>query len=207
MRALMCQVFIPDLLIPISKFLGDDDIAIRFVCKAAHSNLRSEVSRVTLCVLDDDQHVCNQNQIVKKVPYLTSVSNLRWALDALKIPLNRNTFEAAVAIGNLEVVIYISDRAKERDFSWCQIICKHAAQYGHLDVLHWARAQDPPCPWDANVCMYAARNGHLGVLQWLRAQDPPCPWGEDVCRRAAQNGHLDVLHWARAQDPPCPWFY
>jgi len=47
---------------------------------------------------------------------------------------------------------------------------------GHLHVLQWARAQEPPCPWDADVCTFAATNGHLEVLQWLRAQDLPGDW-------------------------------
>jgi len=35
LRALLRQVFITYLLIPITEFNGDGDIAIRFVCKAA----------------------------------------------------------------------------------------------------------------------------------------------------------------------------
>jgi hypothetical protein len=80
-----------------------------------------------------------------------------------------------------------------------------AAEGGHLDVLRWLRAQDPPYPWDAHTCHAAARRGHLGVLRWLRAQDPPCPWSKLTCSAAATSGHLDVLRWLRAQDPPCPW--
>ena len=47
------------------------------------------------------------------------------------------------------------------------LVCRTIAKYGHLDVLQWARAQDPPCPWDAWVCSDAAENGHLDVLQWV----------------------------------------
>ena len=81
----------------------------------------------------------------------------------------------------------------------------NAARNGHLDILQWARAQDPSCPWDADICSCAALNGHLDILLWARAQDPTCPWDTRTCSFAARNGHLDILQWARAQDPPCPW--
>jgi len=48
--------------------------------------------------------------------------------------------------------------------------------------------------------MFAAQNGHLEVLQWLRAQDPPCPWDSSVCSSAAHKGQLEVLQWARARE-------
>jgi hypothetical protein len=58
---------------------------------------------------------------------------------------------------------------------------------------------------DEGTCSAAARGGHLSVLQWARAQQPPCPWNEDTCSGAALGGHLAVLQWARAQEPPCRW--
>ena len=44
-------------------------------------------------------------------------------------------------------------------------------EYGHLEVLKWAREKD--CPWDWRTCAYAAKGGHLEVLKWLRANDCP----------------------------------
>jgi hypothetical protein len=43
-----------------------------------------------------------------------------------------------------------------------------AARYGHLTVLQWARAQQPPCPWDAKICLAAAPDG--ATAEWIRAQ-------------------------------------
>ena len=86
-----------------------------------------------------------------------------------------------------------------------RVISAAAAENGDLDVLKWARAQDPPCDWDAEVCSNAARYGHLDVLQWARAQDPPCDWSEWVCSFAARNGHLDVIEWLRTQNLPASW--
>ena len=80
-----------------------------------------------------------------------------------------------------------------------------AAGGGRLDVLKWARSQDPPCPWNEWTCSGAAGGGHLDVLKWARAQNPPCPWDERTCTWVAQRGHLEVLKWLRDQDPPCPW--
>ena len=80
-----------------------------------------------------------------------------------------------------------------------------AARGGNLEVLKWARSQDPPCPWSEETCREAAWNGHLDVLKWARSEDPPCPWNGETCYYAVLGGHLEVLKWARAQDPPCPW--
>ncbi|GBF92792.1 hypothetical protein Rsub_05411 [Raphidocelis subcapitata] len=96
-------------------------------------------------------------------------------------------------------------RAQQPPWPWSEWTCSEAAGGGHLAVLQWARAQQPPCPWDKLTCSDAAGGGHLAVLQWARAQQPPCPWDEDTCTTAAHGGHLAVLQWARAQEPPCPW--
>jgi hypothetical protein len=55
-------------------------------------------------------------------------------------------------------------------------------------VLKWARANG--CPWMEHTCTCAARGGHLAVLQWARARDPPCPWDEATTCVAEGNGHL-----------------
>jgi hypothetical protein len=39
--------------------------------------------------------------------------------------------------------------------------------------------------------------GHLEMLKWLRAQDPPFQWCERMHIRAAKQGHLDVLKWLK----------
>ena len=80
-----------------------------------------------------------------------------------------------------------------------------AALGGHLAVLQWLRAQDPPCPWGKYTCANAAKRGHLEVLKWLRAQDPPCPWDRFTCAGAAASGYLEVLQWLRAQDKKVLW--
>ncbi|KAI8471350.1 MAG: hypothetical protein J3K34DRAFT_520586 [Monoraphidium minutum] len=55
------------------------------------------------------------------------------------------------------------------------------------------------------TCAAAAEGGHLQVLQWARQQQPPCPWGKETCAAAAaENGHLHVLQWLREQQPPGP---
>ena len=88
---------------------------------------------------------------------------------------------------------------------WTRIVCEGAARGGHLQILQWVRAQNPPCYWDERTCASAAEGGELTTLQWLRAQDPPCPWDEQTCAMAAKGGHLEILRWAVTQDPPCPW--
>ena len=71
-----------------------------------------------------------------------------------------------------------------------------AAKGGHLKILQWARAQDPPCPWDEKTCEVAAERGHLEILKFLRGQDPPCPWSRDECREeASRSGHQHIIDW------------
>ena len=77
--------------------------------------------------------------------YVTSPSLLQWAVDGLKMPVDK-VISATVALN------------------------------GHLNVLQWARAQDPPCAWDVKVCSNAVRNRRVHVLKWLRDQDIPASW-------------------------------
>ncbi len=49
--------------------------------------------------------------------------------------------------------------------------CAHAAEGGHVEVLHWLRSQG--CTWDEQTCAYALEGGHLEVLQWLGSQGCP----------------------------------
>ncbi|GBF94231.1 hypothetical protein Rsub_06501 [Raphidocelis subcapitata] len=151
------------------------------------------------------------------------VPALGWALP--RLPENhgreRCICEAAAAGGQLEAL----QCALALGCYWDAATGREAAANGHLAVLQWARAQQPPCPWDERTCTAAAQSGHLAppcpwdertcaaaaasghlaVLQWARAQQPPCPWSESTCTEAAAIGHLAVLQWLRAQQPPCPW--
>ena len=166
------QVFIPDLLRYIARFLGDEDVPIRFVCKQIHDNLSDVQSSMALVLTGEDEKERNENAMNKARPYVTSVSMLQWARETLAMPWDANMCIACVVYGKLDVVKWL--RSNEREvFPWNTEVCRCAAGNGHLDVLQWARSQDPPCDWDARVCSYAAAYGHLDVLQWARSQDPP----------------------------------
>ncbi len=224
-HALLDRVFIPDLLVPIVKYLGEDNVAIRFVCKQVHASLVSVSSGMRtrpLTPLDDvemegvhwtsskeyDAVSMDRFNRNKAKPYVTSISRLSWAIEALEMPMRDCTYYAAVESGTIAVVSWLKDNALgglAGKFPWDNHVTAAAAKYGNLSVLKWLRAQSPPCPWGKYVCSDAAESGQLAVLQWLRAQDPPCPWDSYVCDNAALNGHLVVLQWLRAQDPPCPW--
>ena len=167
-KTLIRQVFIPDLLRYIARFLGDD-VPIRFVCKQAHDNLSGVQSSMAL-VFKSEGEERDKNAREKARPYVTSVSMLQWARETLAMPWGTNICYAPVMGGNLDVVTWL--RSHEREvFPWDFRVCAYAAENGHLDVLKWLRAQDPPCPWDAHVCNHAAQYGHLDVLQWFRAQE------------------------------------
>ena len=62
---------------------------------------------------------------------------------------------------------------------------------GHLHILQWLRAQDPPCPWNAQTPRRAAKRGKLDVIRWCReVAEPRCEWGPQTCQEAAYYGHL-----------------
>ena len=41
-------------------------------------------------------------------------------------------------------------------------------------MLKWAHKNN--CPWSSCTTFVAASNNHLDVLKWARQQQPPCPW-------------------------------
>ena len=53
------------------------------------------------------------------------------------------------------------------------LVCAATAISGHLNVLKWARAQNPPCDWNAYVYIFASGFGHLDVVEWLRTLNLP----------------------------------
>ncbi len=53
-----------------------------------------------------------------------------------------------------------------------------ASKFGHVDVLHFLKNNDP--------LRDAAKNGHVDILRFLRSSNPLID--------AAKNGHVDVLH-------------
>ena len=70
-----------------------------------------------------------------------------------------------------------------------------------MEVLQWAREQDPPCPCYQDVCDFAAQRGHLEVLKWARSQDPPGPWSRSACREEASfDGHQHIVDWIDQQE-------
>jgi|AntAceMinimDraft_1070359.scaffolds.fasta_scaffold14982_4 hypothetical protein len=87
--------------------------------------------------------------------------------------------------------------ARENGCPWNKHTSMKAAEGGHLELLKWAREQEPPCPWDEWTTAAAATGGRLEVLQWLRAQCPPCPWSSKTVVNAEKEGHLDILQWAQ----------
>jgi len=77
-----------------------------------------------------------------------------------------------------------------------------AARNGHLAVLEWLNALNPPIRADMRGANYAAGNGQLAVLEWLNTLNPPIRPNVDGANYAARNGHLAVLQWLNAFNPP-----
>lgn len=70
-----------------------------------------------------------------------------------------------------------------------------AAYYGDLGLV--IQLRDMNCKWDDRVCWFAAFHGHLDVLQWLRAQNPPCPWGIFTLSVAIMRKHDHIVEFCR----------
>ena len=129
-----------------------------------------------------------------------SVEILKWLMEEKGWEPNKHTGLVGFG-GSVKVLEHLLERGYEFN-----VETSHgAASGGHLEVLKWLRAQDPPCPWNVHTCGFAAEGGHLEVLKWARSQDPPCHWDEWTCVRAVSVGQLKVLKWLRAEEPPCPW--
>ena len=120
------EVFIPDLLRYIARFLGDEDVPIRFVCKQTHDNLSDVQSSMTLVLKSEDEER-DKNTREKARPYVTSVSMLQWARETLAMPWDTNVCYAPVIGGNLDVVTWL--RSNEREvFPWNFLVCFYAAE-------------------------------------------------------------------------------
>lgn len=108
----------------------------------------------------------------------------------------------AIEGGHLNVVKHIVKTYPMESFgafpSW---FCDGAADAGRINLLQWARAQNPPIAWSASTCASAAASGQIQTLQWLRENG--CEWDVSTCDSAAAKGHLDVLIWAREHE--CEW--
>ena len=124
-KIIIRQVFIPDLLRYIARFLGDEDVPIRFVCKQTHDNLSDVQSSMTLVLKSEDEER-DKNAMEKARPYVTSVSMLQWARETLAMPWDTNICYAPVIGGNLDVVTWL--RSHEREV----FLCFYAAEGGHL---------------------------------------------------------------------------
>jgi hypothetical protein len=85
---------------------------------------------------------------------------------------DRRDAALAAKFGRLTVLQNLLQRGQLKKV----VVCVSAAQYGHLEILKWGRANG--CPWGAWTCSYAAWGGHLEMLKWARANG--CPWDEDT---------------------------
>ena len=74
-------------------------------------------------------------------------------------------------------------------------------------MLQWAH--EYKCPWCGVTTLAAAFNNHLDVLNWARQQQPPCPWwsldeleNRDECKLI--SAEPSTLLWLAQQDAPLP---
>jgi hypothetical protein len=199
-----------DLIMTIASFLvesssNNDALVLSSPMLPLVLSFRPLHTRMMLKLRYSNEHLPRPRLISNKSDFVDSVEMIMWA-KSMGCSFGPNDEKLCAFAARCGALNVIQwARAQNPPCPWDERTCAWAAQNGHLHVLEWARAQDPPCPWCEDTCTWAAQNGHLHVLEWARAQDPPCPWYERTCAWAARNGHLHVLEWARAQDPPCPW--
>ena len=52
--------------------------------------------------------------------------------------------------------------------------------------------------------MAAANGGELDVLKWARSQNPPCPWSRHHCRKGAASHNITppdhIVEWIDQQE-------
>ncbi len=100
----------------------------------------------------------------------------------------------AGAYGYLAVLQWIVANGGGGDTMINSETCAHVASRGHLEIIQWLRARDPPCRWTTWTCINAACCGQLAVLQWAIANG--CPLNIDMVRKYAR---VNVLAWLDEQ--------
>ena len=130
---------------------------------------------------------------------------LQWLRARKPWPVPWDRWPMWYAAAQGHVHIILWARAQDPPAPWNFSACTIAATCGQLDSLKCLRSFDPPCEWTVDASAAAAERGIIDVLEWMRSQKPPCPWDESLCNRSAAHGQLDAIKWARAQTPPCPW--
>ena len=65
------------------------------------------------------------------------------------------------------------------------------------------------CPWSGSTTLHAALDNHLDILAWARQQQPSCPWwsldeqGDDE-QFALIDAQPSTLLWLAQQGAPLP---
>lgn len=180
-----------DLVLHILSFLPSNHKAAvaKLVCKETYSAFKQHKS-IDIATCDDLPAAC----VLELLQELQSQN---------KTQQQQQLVATAARQGNLPRVQLM----REHGCEWGVSASAAAAEAGHLHVLRWLRAQDPPCPVTDEVCEAAAGGGHLTVLHWLHQR---CPRGvqrsaSGAAAAAARHGHLDILQWLKAQTRSCNW--
>lgn len=69
-------------------------------------------------------------------------------------------------------------------------MCVLAAEYGHLDIIIWARSVNYRC--NSFVCSTAAEYGHYHIVKWY-VDNVGCKWNPYVYNYALNNGNLEII--------------
>ena len=80
----------------------------------------------------------------------------------------------------MDVVEWLMARGYELPHLFLEIM----ASDGNLRALKWEKKRNASMKWTSGIFTCAARKGHLHVMKWLRAQDPPCPLDPENALRA-----------------------
>ena len=86
---------------------------------------------------------------------------------------------------NDDVKDEITHEVKER-CPWDETVCEDAAEFGHLELLRWARTRK--CKWDDRTTLACAYGGHLDILKWARGRG--CPWHRNTLVDGALRGMI-----------------
>ncbi|KAL2918385.1 hypothetical protein HK105_201785 [Polyrhizophydium stewartii] len=115
-----------------------------------------------------------------------------WWTDLLDFGRARELSINAVSCGSIAMLKHLVD--DRRIVTLDDEHARHAACFGHLEMLKWLAARMPNVAWTTTVMDWAASNGHLDCVRWLSAHRAEgCT--TYAMNWASKNGHLDVVVW------------
>ena len=162
------------------------------VSQYLHSNSYIFYALISKDGKDIINSIRKDNKYETKYNVLISKSLLCYSHDILNLVYHEKVIETLFKIGDLDSIKYLHTKTDIIDDIYLDI----SAEYGHLDIMKWLRANGCPFeyePFSYNTFEHAVINGNLVNMKWLL--EIGCPFGENAFPYAAENGNLENMKW------------